>query len=235
MYIQLTKEPKKPLILQGFPGFGMIGSIVAEYLVSHLDMEKIGSIIVDDLPPAVPIHEGKIIDPVGIYFSAQYNLIVVHIAVPLANMEWKFADIMLSLCTRLDAWELLCVDGLLDEDSSDETVVSYYSTHAGAQDKLGSTGIKPLQSGIVVGAAGSLLLRGHVRLTAFFATTHSDFPDSIAAAGIIRALDAYLGLQIDPQPLLDTAAVFEEKVRAMLSNSAQTLDEKEKKQLSYVG
>ena len=42
MEIKLNRKPKNPIIIEGFPGIGFIGSITTEFLVEHLKAEKIG-------------------------------------------------------------------------------------------------------------------------------------------------------------------------------------------------
>ena len=69
MNFELSKKPKNPTILEGFPGFGLVGTISTEYLIEHLNAEKIGQITIEESPPMVAIHQGKVIDPVGIYYS----------------------------------------------------------------------------------------------------------------------------------------------------------------------
>ena len=41
MEIKLYKKPKSPLIIEGFPGFGLVGTIATEFLLEHLQTEQI--------------------------------------------------------------------------------------------------------------------------------------------------------------------------------------------------
>ena len=60
-------------------------------------------------------------------------------------------------------------------------------------------------------------------------------PDSKAAAQIIMALDKYLGLDVDPAPLLKQAQAFEEKLKKLIEQTKDTGDLQKKKTLSYFG
>ncbi|MBW2989975.1 PAC2 family protein, partial [Candidatus Woesearchaeota archaeon] len=42
MQIKLWKKPKNPIIIEGFPGFGLVGTIASEFLIDHLKTELIG-------------------------------------------------------------------------------------------------------------------------------------------------------------------------------------------------
>jgi len=41
MNFELSKKPKNPIILEGFPGFGLVGTISTEYLIEHLNAERL--------------------------------------------------------------------------------------------------------------------------------------------------------------------------------------------------
>jgi len=53
MRIKLEKKPKEVIVIEGFPGFGLIGTIATEYLVQHLKCEFIGKYWFEivELPP----------------------------------------------------------------------------------------------------------------------------------------------------------------------------------------
>jgi predicted ATP-grasp superfamily ATP-dependent carboligase len=68
-----------------------------------------------------------------------------------------------------------------------------------------------------------------------FADTHSKLPDSKAAAKVIEVLDKYLGLKIDPKPLILTAEKFEKKLQDILEKSKITTEQVKEKQMNYVG
>jgi len=63
-------------------------------------------------------------------------------------------------------------------------------------------------------------------------------PDSRSAAELIKYLDVYLGLKIDPKPLMKQAEDFENKLKDMIKVSAKaqngTKDTKPE-DLSYLG
>ena len=66
MKIKLIKKPKNPIIMEGFPGFGLVGTIACEFLIDHLNTELIGKVLLEDEPAIVAIHKGKIIEPLSI-------------------------------------------------------------------------------------------------------------------------------------------------------------------------
>ena len=78
MKLVLTKKPKNVTIIEGFPGFGLIGTIAIEFLMDHLETEKIGIIEMDEVPAMIAIHQNKVIEPVSLHYNKEHNMVLVH-------------------------------------------------------------------------------------------------------------------------------------------------------------
>lgn len=230
----LTKKPKKVTIIEGFPGFGLVGTIATGFLVDHLKCEQIGKYYFTDPPVTLAIHGCRLIDPVGIYYNKKYNLVIVHAITNATGIEWKGANIILELADQLDAKEIISIEGVGSQDQT-QTRVFHYCTTDALKKKIGSLGYDCLGEGIVVGVTAALLLTAKLPMTCLFAETHSRLPDSKAAAKIIEFLDKYLDLAVDYKPLLKQAEEFETKIKGILEKGAQAQEQLEKKTLSYLG
>ncbi len=240
MKLELKKKPKNPIVVEGFPGFGLVGTIASEFLISHLDCELIGRFYFEDLPATIAIHAGKVIDPISIYYNKKYNIVIIHSISAAKGIEWKAADIVLEVCKELGAKELISLEGVgpagvEEEDEKKESGAFYYSSTSKNTKQLKSTGMQPLNEGIIMGVTSALLLKSKIPTTCLFAETHSNLPDSKAAAKIVEVLDKYLGLSVDYKPLLKQAEKFEEKLKGLLEKGAKAQQLKDKKSLSYVG
>jgi uncharacterized protein len=234
--IELKKRPENPIILEGFPGFGLVGTIVTEYLIEHLKVEPIGRILLEDSQAMVAIHENKLIEPLGLFYSDKYNIVIMHAINATSGTEWKIADNLVQLSHQLHAKEILSIEGVGSSGDIDTSRTFYFTTDQTKEQHLNSLGLKPLQEGIIMGVTASLLLKvREVPISCFFAETHSKLPDSKAAASIITVLDKYLDLKVDPQPLLETAQKFEEKVRKIIKSGSNAAKVRDQKVMSYVG
>jgi|TARA_B100000315_G_C14558975_1_gene579594 uncharacterized protein len=236
MQIKLSKKPKNCKLVEGFPGFGLVGTIANEFLLEHLKFEKIGKIIFDEMPATVAIHEGKVVEPLGIFYNKKYNLVLLHAITASTGMEWKLSDIVVDLAKQLSIKEIISLEGV---GSSDETVTSrvfYYCNNDKNKSKFKKINVEPLKEGIIIGVTGAVLLRAEkIPVSCVFAETHTNLPDSKAAAKIIEVLDKYLGLNVDTQPLLVQAEKFEGKLKGLLTEGQKAQQISEKKKLSYVG
>lgn len=231
--IELTKKPKSPLIIQGFPGFGLVGTIATEFLINHLETEIIGKFWFEEMPAAVAIHKGKLVPPIEVHYNKKNNLLIVHALAAPVGIEWKMSDLIMKLADELKSKEIISLEGIGAESDTNKTY--YYSTKTSNLTKLKSVA-EPINESIILGVTGALLLKEKdVPISAFFVETASNFPDSKAAAKMITLLDKYLGLNVDPKPLLKTAKDFEEKLKGILNQSKKALDESKEKRQDYFG
>jgi len=243
MKLELKKKPKNPIIIEGFPGFGLVGTIASEFLISHLKCEQIGRFYSEEMPATVAIHSGKIIDPVSIYYNKKFNIVIIHSVSGTTGIEWKSAQTVLEICKQLDAKELVCLEGVgaagemqeQPEASDEKTDAFFFSSCQKCVKKLKDAGVEQLNEGIIMGVTSALILTSKVPLTCLFAETHSNLPDSKAAAKLVEILDKYIGLNVDYKPLLKQAEQFEEKLKGLMEKGMKAKEIKDKKSLSYVG
>ncbi len=235
MKLILTKKPKGVTIIEGFPGFGLIGTIATEFLMEHLQTEKIGIIEVDEVPAMIAIHLNKVIEPISIHYNKEYNLVLIHAISISKELGWKVAEMVQQLAKELNATEIVSLEGVGSPNPTGGRVF-YYATDNGKVSKKLSGTASPLNEGIIVGVTGALLAKhSPIPVVALFAEAKSNLPDSKAAAEIIKALDAYTGLKVDPKPLLKQAELFEKKLKSIIQKQGEAEQIHDEKKLSYVG
>ncbi len=235
MKIDLLKKPQNVTIIEGFPGFGLVGTITTEYLIDHIgDVEKIGTIWFNEMNPLIAIHEGSIVDPLGIFYSKKYNLVMLHAVTNVNGVEWKLAEAIKEVATALKAKELICIEGVGSLSKSTKGEVYYVSKKAAKS--WDDAGVKKMDEGIVMGVTAALLLKSNnLPLSCVLAETASNLPDSRASARVIKILDQYLKLQVDYKPLLKKAEMFEDKLKGLLKQAKTAKISKDKKEVSYMG
>ena len=231
MKVILEKRPKNATIISGFPGFGLVVTITTEFLIKHLNAVPIGKIRVDEVAPVIAIHNGEPVEPLGIFYDKKYKLIILHALGGIDGIEWKLSDLIVKTAKELDVKEIVSVEGVGSNNPTAESKAFYL----GSKNVLKQKGVDKLQEGIIVGVTGALLLRKDVNITSIFAETHSQLPDSRAAAKVIEVLDKYLGLKVDYKPLIKNAEKFESKIKEVMDKKKEATILKEDKKLSYFG
>ncbi len=234
MNIELTEKPKNPIIIEGFPGFGLVGTIVTEFLIKHLNAKRIGKIWSDEFLPIAAVHESKIIEPLGIFYSKKYNIVILHALSAVKGLEWKIAKSLIELADILKAKEIISLEAIGSEDQSG-TRTFYFTTKESKKKLFDEFKIKPLKEGMVMGVTGALLLKRKEIVSAFFVESHISLGDSKAAAKLVEILDKYLNLNVDFKPLLKAAAKFEETLKEVIDKGQRAAIQKRRKELSYLG
>ena len=236
MQVVLTKKPKNCKLIEGFPGFGLVGTIASEFLLEHLKFEKIGRILFDEMPATVAIHESKLVEPLGVFYNKKYDIALLHAITASSGLEWKLAEVVNNLAKELNVKEIISLEGVGSNEETTTSRVFFYSNSEKNKSKFDKIKVEPLKEGIIIGVTGAVLLRSDkFPISCIFAETHTNLPDSKAAAKVIEVLDKYLGLKVDYKPLLVQAEKFEDKLRGILTESQKAQQISEKKKLSYVG
>ncbi len=230
MELVLNKKPQNVTIVEGFPGFGFVGTIAVEFLIEHTGAEMIGKIKSKEIMPVVAVHNSELVEPLSIYYSKKKNLVFVHAISNIQGLEWQIADMVSELCKKLKAKRVISLEGIASTAPGEPR--AFYYTNNKTKDKIEAENLK---EGVVMGVTGALLLRSNCPISCIFAETHSSLPDSRAAAKIIEVVDSLLGLDVDYKPLLKKAEEFESKLKELMDKSRDSVNQKTKKELDYFG
>ncbi len=237
MNIQLdTKNLHSPTIIEGFPGFGFVSTIVTQYLIEHLNAKPVGKIISNKLVPIAAVHNEDIIYPLEIFYDKKTNILILQALTPVEGIEWEIADTLIELAKKVKAKQIISLEGINSKTGTDNTFFYTNQKNIGFQDK--DIDLRPLKEGVVIGVAGALLIKStetKIPFYSFFAETRTSLPDNKAAAEIIKVLDKHLNLIIDYKPLLKKAKEFEEKIKSLSSKLLETRPQKKGSELSYTG
>lgn len=259
MTLELYEKPKNVTIIEGFPGYGLVGSITTEFLVDHLDAKLIGKIFLPKQPAIATIHQSRIIYPMSIFYSKARNTIVLEGLYVVPGSEWDIANDVIELAKLTKAKEIISLEGVHvpsqnalnqilkdkiagevpdeSQESKKKTVpVFYFTKNTETEKTLKEKGYKPIKEGVVMGVSGSLLLKSsEIPHCCLFAEAKTEYPDSEAAAELIKALDSIVGLEIDYKPLLKSAEQFERKLKELIQNTIKARENTEKRDMNYVG
>lgn len=230
----LRQKPKKPTIIQGFPSFGLVGTIATGFLIDHLNAKPIGEIVVNEVTPMIAIHNKNMIKPLEIYYDKKSNIIILNALLNVAGIEWAIAETILKMAKELEAKEIITLEGVASQEMTDAPKAYFYSTKCDG--KMKKEGILELNEGVVLGVTASMLLKNKFsNISCIFTETHTDLPDSKAAAKAIEVIDKHLGLNVDYKPLLKKAQEFEGKLKGIMQKGKKTLELQKDKELNYLG
>lgn len=223
-------EIERPILIEGYPGVGLVGHIAANFLAKELGMEMIGYVESQFIPPMALILEGKPNPPLRFY--GKDNIIVavadIYVTPTLVN---EIVRELVSYLRERKAEKVISMGGI---------GIGFFKERmdvwgVGARDELNreleEKGVKLLQYGSIMGMSGRLLLeasRNNLDAYVLLGETFGDRPDPKAAANVIEALKKLVPLEVSTEPLLQEARAIEEQLRRMHEQMEQARKKAEK-------
>ncbi|MEM2956261.1 MAG: PAC2 family protein [Candidatus Pacearchaeota archaeon] len=234
MQIELKEKPKKgAVIIEGFPGFGLVSTIATEYLVDHLNARLIGKISSDKIPAIIAIHRGQIVEPLGIFYDEKNNIVIIRAIANVNGLEWEITESIAKLAEEIKAKEIISIEGISSDNKPPEPEAFFFTKDEEKRKRFENLKMREIDEGIIVGVTASLMTK-MPETTFIFTEAISELPDSRAAAKVIEVLDNYLKLKVDYKPLVKKAEDFEKKIREILMKTKEISKIKEKKE-TYFG
>lgn len=228
---------KKPVLVEGFPGVGMIGTAAMMYLVRELKMDLCGYIVSDRFPPFVTIHEGVPLPPARIYKSDKHNLLVVlsEFAIPIRAVNEICSD-LLGWAKEKDVrvfYSLGGIDMKVPEEEIDRVFAT--ATTQEAKRKVEKSSITIIKEGITTGVTGMLLARGYMERFPVISLLTPARPlaiDLLSAAAVLGAFAEIENVPVSTKRLIEEGMRIEASLKEVLKG-AKAASEKYRKLEEY--
>jgi uncharacterized protein len=235
-------QPKDPILIEGLPGIGQVGKLVAEYMIHQLGAEKIGEIHSIYLPPQV------ILDETGLARLARNELFLYHTeAKDLIFLvgdhqstsnegHYILADQYCGIAEELHVRRIYTLGGFGVGHLVNEPRVLGAINRAELRGEIEAAGVtfnRDEPGGGIIGAAGLMLglsaLRG-IDAVCLMGETSGYIVDPMAAASVLAVLSKLTGVPVDPTRLNDRAAEMEKVIESMVEDGKGKDEE-----LNYIG
>jgi len=227
--IQQTTEKalKGSTFICGLPGVGLVGNIVANFLINNLKLEQIGIIDGVGFPSISVVKNGVPNHPMRLYSGEQIcnngkcNQIVICVSdfVPPAALTKDLVNSIFDWAEEKGCTSFITGEGFSVPPNNDEKEAIVYGITSTESSKqwISDAKVKPFEFGTIGGFTGVLLNEGRLRsnnVLGLLAEVEEDIPDARAASKIIEAIDKLLlEIDLDPKPLLEEAASLEKELQ----------------------
>ncbi|MGZ4931756.1 MAG: proteasome assembly chaperone family protein [Halobacteriota archaeon] len=239
-YVNLVIEEevrsKNPVILEGFPGIGLVGNIVATQMTSELKMKQIGTLESRLFPPVTVLVNGLAYAPVRIYEDPQNNFLVVLSDVLIHPMiAYDIGKAVVSWAKSINAKLNVPIAGIATTREKRAVFAAATSTE---QLDLVKDKAETLNAGSISGIAGSIMNECYVnKLPALclLGETQGPTPDPRAAARVVEVLNDMLHLNVSTQKLFEEADQIETELHKLAEQvqGAEQADTKGPSQIMY--
>jgi uncharacterized protein len=243
--IQKKKRLDSPILIAGFPGPGLVGSISTSYIINRLHMEQIACVESEYIIPGVIYAEGKLRHPFRLYSNEEGSVCVLVCEAPI------MIEGMHSVLDTVTKWALnnkvkqvMVLDGIAVESipnskrtpiimSSDGEVADEASlipdTDEEAHNNEAQTEFNSEQNvypttAFIGGLAGGLLsscLSNGLASKALFISSTRGMPDPEGAAILLESLDKITddkGLEIDTKQLRKQGAALRVRLEKIIQS-----------------
>ncbi|MCI4335720.1 MAG: PAC2 family protein [Thermoplasmata archaeon] len=223
-------------ILSSFPTAGLAATIAAHYVITSLNLPRIGILESLDAPPVAIVQGGEVQPPVRFHGRTDLGVVLSEFP-PTVSAVGPLAAGILDGAERRKARWVVCLEGVVphpveDEGDSDGSEPSVWWVASRSDEELqravDRSGARPLGDGVIGGVSGALLVGGlrrpvPVLVLLVRARESAGFPDHRAGAALIETLDKILPqLKIDTGPLRSQAETIERALRAVMKGRAPT-------------
>jgi uncharacterized protein len=218
---------KKPILIEGFPGVGMIGTISTLYMVKELNMELVGYITSDNFPPFCVIHNGVPLPPARLYQSKKHNLVVLlsEFVIPLSEVH-KVTDEVIRWSKTKKVESIISLGGI---GVGGETHKLFgIATTPELRKLLAKHDIAIINEGATTGVTGVLLAEAQVHQSpaaAILTAGHGIEIDLLGAATVLDKLSRIIRVPINTDRLVKEGIEIESKIKEILK-SAKTVKKK---------
>ncbi|WP_440951569.1 proteasome assembly chaperone family protein [Methanococcoides sp. FTZ1] len=217
--VEIITKPvrsKEPILIEGFPGIGLVGNIASQQIIEELDMEYIGSIESRYFPPIAVLYEGLVNMPVRIYESVEHNIVMVVSDIPInPSVSYDVSKALVSWAKSVGVREVISIAGIatMGEDNK----VFGAATTEDMLERIREK-VEIFQMGTISGISGSVMAECFMHdlpAISLLGATRTQNPDPRAAAVVVDVLNSMYGLSIDTQDLIEQAEKIEVEMQKL--------------------
>ncbi len=220
--IRLLERPRmeEPILVEGLPGIGFVANIAARHIINELGGRRfaiIKSSSFQDL--AMTVEGGSVRGPINELYACADRLVVLYGNTQANDNvgQYELCWRVLELLRKMGCELVITMGGYKRERVPSKPRVFCAATDEGLLEEAREH-CDGVILGNIYGAAGLLLGLGKLmgmRGVCFLAETLGIYPDPRAASEVLKAVSAFLDMEIDLSKLEQAAAVAEEMWRSL--------------------
>jgi uncharacterized protein len=216
-------KSENPILVEGFPGIGLVGNIASQQIIDELKMEYMGSINSRHFPPIAVLYEGLINMPVRIYESVEHNMVMVVSDIPINPMiAYDISKALLEWAKSINVKEIISLAGIAT--MSEDHKVFGAATNLEMLERIKDK-VELFQMGTISGISGSIMSECFVSempAISLLGSTMSQNPDPRAAAVVIDVLNLLYDFNIDTEGLIEQAEKIEIEMQRLAEDVRTT-------------
>ncbi|MBB6400734.1 uncharacterized protein HNP92_000019 [Methanococcus maripaludis] len=213
---------KEPLVISGFPGIGLVGSIASYHLLKNLKMEYVGYIEDPMLPEIMIVEEGIAYPPVRVYARDDLVIFFSDVMIP-PELVYPMSIMISDRLKEINPKMVVTLEGFA---SMTPEKSFWVSSSEKILNSIMDEEIPALQLGMIGGISGALMKCCNDRdipSACLITETVGLRPDPRGASKIIENLNKKYNLNADTEELIKEAESIEEKMKSLAKEHAKLM------------
>lgn len=233
---------KNPILIAGFPGIGLLGTICANYMIDKLNLYHIACVESDFVYPGVVYIDGKIRHPFRIYAndSGKICIMVCEAPIVLSGIHSVLRTVM-EWAVKNSVSEVLVMDGISTFKTTNERIPIVlgsseyeYNNSTDYDNKITRTNLtKPYSlkrsnrknATFIGGVTGGILaacLSLQLKCAAILIPSRTGTPDPEGAIAMIKTFNEIIRdnkLKVDIQELIEQSQILKKQLKQMIKTT----------------
>ena len=219
---------KKPILIEGLPGIGLVGKLAAEHLIRELKAEKVAEIYSEHFPHQVLMLKKGTLRMLKNKFYAWKNpkkngadllILVGDVQAITPEAQFEVCSRILDYFAKMNGKRIYTLGGYGVGKIIENPRVLGSATHKEVVDELKKYGVVFGEAnGSIIGAAGLLLGLGKIRKmdgACLMGETHGGYVDVKSAKSVLITLTKILDIKLDLNKLDERAKESERFMKKM--------------------
>ncbi len=203
--LETASIPEGAVIVNGLPDVGLVGLLAASHLISELKLKEVGAIESDLLPPMIVLHGGLPKAPIRMFANNSLVVIISETAIPMSLIR-PLATGLVDWARSKKAKLMLSLGGMAVANRQDIDAPKVFAALSEKELESRLRGAaQVLEEGYIVGAYGLILQKcaeASVPAITLLTQSYYKYPDPVAAAASLSAVNKILDLNVDVSDLL---------------------------------
>ncbi|MFZ2070208.1 MAG: proteasome assembly chaperone family protein [Halobacteriota archaeon] len=237
---------KKPIAIEGLPGVGNVGKLVAEHIIQELDAEKIIEIYSWHFPPQVLVNNDGTVhlckNEIYAWKSKKQDLLIITGDQQSITNEGHYliTERLLDIAQQYDVARIYTLGGYGIGQLVEKQMVLGATNELELVDEMKQYGVEFREEepgGSIVGASGLLLGLGKLRgfpAVCLLGLTSGYLVDPLSAQAVLKVLCQALDLKIDMQALEERAEEMERVVERLKEMERAQIPRHREEELGYI-
>ncbi|NHV96632.1 MAG: proteasome assembly chaperone family protein [Thaumarchaeota archaeon] len=217
-----------PVVIEGLPDVGLVGTIAATHMVELLGLEQVAHFESNLFPPIMVMHKGVLTDPVRILGNEKLLVVTSEIAIPPVAI-YPLASVLVDWLSAKGARLVVSLTGFPEQNrlDIDKPLVFGVGNMEQSVNLLKEKGVEVMSEGFIAGIYALILKYCMVKkipAITLMAQAFPNYPDPGAAAQVLQVLNNILGLNVSVDPLLEKADEIKIKARDLMMQTRSSLE-----------